>query len=82
MVHKFFPNQIDLNKVIKLRERRVFKKSHLPMAMKEIQAGYLASPYFKSIYSYLAQTTFFSSKTTVRQVETQVEIHLLLDLSF
>ena len=50
------------------------------MSIKEIQTGYLASPYFKNIYLYLAQNELHSSKVAVRQVETQAERYLLLDL--
>ena len=28
---------------------------HLPVTVKEIQAGYLISPYFNDLYQYLAQ---------------------------
>ena len=28
---------------------------HLPVTVKEIQAGYLVSPYFKDLYLFLAQ---------------------------
>ena len=31
------------------------KVTHLPVTIKEIEAGYLVSPYFKDIYLYLAQ---------------------------
>ena len=31
------------------------KGTHLPVTMKEIQAGYLISPQFKDLYLYLAQ---------------------------
>ena len=36
---------------------------HLPVTVKEIQAGYLMSPYFKDLYLYLAQNKFPSTKT-------------------
>ena len=28
---------------------------HLPLTIKEIQAGYLSSPYFKDLYLFLSQ---------------------------
>ena len=47
--------------------------------IKEIQAGYLATPYFKNIYLYLAQNKLPSYKTAIRQVEAMAEKYLLLD---
>ena len=46
---------------------------HLPVKIKEIQAGYLSSPYFKDIYLYLAQNKLPSSKAAIRKVETLAE---------
>ena len=46
---------------------------HLPVTVKEIQAGYLISPYFKELYLYLAQNKFPSTLTTIGKVETLAE---------
>ena len=54
------------------------KGTYLPMPIKEIQAGYLTSLYFKNIYLHLAQNKLPSSKVAVRQVEMQAERYLLL----
>ena len=53
---------------------------HLPVEIKEIQSGYLNSPYFKDIYLYLAQNKLPSSKAAIRKVETLAEQYILLDL--
>ena len=50
MVYTFLPKQINLNKVIKLMESKILKGTPLPMTIKEIQTGYLTSPYVKNIY--------------------------------
>ena len=52
---------------------------HLSMMIKEIQAGYLSSSYFKDIYLYLAQNRLPSSKATIRKVKTLAEKYILLD---
>ena len=80
MIHKSLPKQTDLFKIIKLIERKVLKGTHLPMTMKEIQAGYLINPSLKNIYLNLAQNTLPSSKAAVRQFKTQKEKYLLLDM--
>ena len=57
----------------------MLKGTHLSVMVKEIQAGYLNSSYFKDIYLYLAQNKMPSSKTVIRKVEALVEKYVLLD---
>ena len=45
--------------------------------MKEVQAGYFNSPYFKDIYLYLAQNKLPSHKAAIRKIETLAEGYLL-----
>ena len=52
--------------------------THLPVAIKEMQKGYLVSPYCKDIYLYLAQNKLPSTKTATRKVETLAEKYILL----
>ena len=54
LVHKFFPKQTDVDNVLQAIQRKVLKGTHLPVEVKEIQAGYLCSPYFKDLYLYLS----------------------------
>ena len=46
---------------------------HLPVTVKEIQAGYLVSPYFKDLYLYLPQNKLPSIKTAILKVEMLAE---------
>ena len=50
------------------------------MEVKEIQAGYLCSPYFKDLYLYLSQNKLPSLKSAIRKLETLAERYILLDL--
>ena len=47
LVQKFLPKQTDIDKILDIIKRKVLKGTHLPLTIKEIQAGYLTSPYFK-----------------------------------
>ena len=73
LVQKFLPKEDDINKILKIIQRKVLKGTHLPVTIKEIQAGYLVSPYFKDIYLYLAQNKFPSTKTAIQKVEILAE---------
>ena len=48
LVEKFLSKQADIDKILKII--KVLKGTHLPVTVKEIQAGYLISPYFKDLY--------------------------------
>ena len=52
---------------------------HLPFTIKEIQAGYLASSFFKNLYSYLAQNIMHHKRCTRCKVEALAESFILLD---
>ena len=55
LVQKYLPKQADIDKILMVMQRNVLKGTHLPVMIKDLQAGYLISPYFKDIYLYLAQ---------------------------
>ena len=62
LLWKYLPKQTDIDKILKIIQRKVLKGKHLPVTIKEVQAGYLNSPYFKDIYLHLAQNKLPSLK--------------------
>ena len=52
---------------------------NLSVMIKDIQAGYLVSSYFKDIYSYLAQNKLPSTNLVLRKIEALAEKYILLD---
>ena len=79
LVYKYLPKQTDIDKTLKVIQREVLKGTHLPDEIKEIQAGYLHSSYFKDIYLYLSQNKLPSSKVAIRKIEALAEKYILLD---
>ena len=73
------PKQTDIDKILEIIKKKVLKGTHLPLMIKEIQAGYLNSLYFKDIYQYLAQNKLPSKKSVIRKVEILAEKYILLD---
>ena len=55
LIHKCLPKQTHVDKILEVIQRKVLKGTHLPVEIKEIQVGYLCSPYFKDLYQYLLQ---------------------------
>ena len=60
-------------------QRKVLKGTHLPVEVKEIQAGYLHSPYFKDLFQYLFQNKLLSSKSAIKKLRAISEMYVLLD---
>ena len=73
LVQKFLPKQMDTDKILDIIKRKVLKGTHLPLTIKEIQAGYLSSPHFKDLYLFLSQNKYPSKKSSIRKVETLTE---------
>ena len=72
-MQKFLPQQAYIYKILKIIQRKVLKGTHLPVTVKEIQAGYLVSLYFKDLNLYLAQNKVHGTKTAICKVETSAE---------
>ena len=47
VVQKYLPRQADIDKILDIIKRKVLKGTHLPLTIKEIQAGYLTSPFLR-----------------------------------
>ena len=60
-------------------KRNILKGTHLPLMIKEIQAGYLTSPFFKDLYRYLAQNILPHKRHARHKVEALAESFILLD---
>ena len=71
--------QADIDKILNVIKRKVLKGTHLPLTIKELQAGYLNSPFFKDLYRYLAQNIMPSKSHTRQKVEMLAESFILID---
>ena len=65
--------QADIDKILKIIQRGILKGTHLPVTVKEIQAGYLISPFLKHLHLYLAQNKLVSTKTAICKVDMLAE---------
>ena len=70
---------MDIDKILHIIQRKVLKGIHLHVEIKEIQAGYLHSPYFKEIYQYLLHNKLPNSKLAIKILEALSERYILLD---
>ena len=79
LIHKFLPRQADIDKKLKIIQRKVLRSIYLPAEIKEIQAGYPQSPYFKDLYQYLLQNKLPSFKAAIKKLEALSEKYISLD---
>ena len=79
VMQRYLPQQPDIDKILNIIKRKVLKGMHLPLTIKEIQAGYLASSFFKDLYRYLAQNVMPHKRHTRCKVEALVKSFILLD---
>ena len=79
LVQKYLPKQTDIDKILDIIRRKVLKGTHLPLTIKEIQAGYLTNPYLKDMYQLLAQNKLPHKRNAMHKVEMLLERFILLD---
>ena len=79
LIQKFLPKQMDIDKILDIIKRKVLKGTHLPLTIKEIQVGYLSSPYFKDLYLFLSLNKLPSKRSSIKKVKTLLESFVLLD---
>ena len=79
LIQKYLPKQTDIDKILDIMKRKLLKGTHLPLTIKEIQAGYLTSPYFEDLYLFLSQNKLPSKRSAIKKVEKLAESFVLLD---
>ena len=79
IIQQFLPKQTDIDKILEIIRKKVLKGTHLPLIIKEIQAGYLSSSYFKHIYLYLAQNRLPGKRALKKRVQVLAEKYIMLD---
>ena len=70
IIHKYLPKQVYIDKILNIIKRKVLKGTHLPLTIKEIQAGYLSNSFFKDLFVYLTHNKLPSKKNAICKVLT------------
>ena len=78
-MQKYLPKQVDIDKILQIIKRNLPRGTHLPLTIKEIQADYLESIFFKDLYKYLAQNRLPSKKSAMHRVLALSQNYILLD---
>ena len=67
LIQKYLPKQMDMGKILDIIKRKVLKGMHLPLTIKEIQTGYLTSPYFKDLYLFFVPEQITQQKILCKE---------------
>ena len=70
---------MDIDKILNIIKRKVLKGTYLPITIKEIQAGYLSSSFFKDLFVYLAHNKLPNKKNAIHKVLSLSQNYVLLD---
>ena len=79
VTHKFLPKQVDLETVLKEVQNKVLRKTHFPTSMKDMEAAYLHSPFFKDIFVYLSENKVPVDKRRLARINAKAYNYFLLD---
>ena len=79
IIHKYLPKQVDIDKILNIVKRKAMKGTHLPLTIKEIQAGYVSNSFFKDLFMYLAHNRLPNKKNAIHKVLTLSQNYALLD---
>ena len=79
LVQRYLPKQTYIDKILDIIKRKVLKGTHLPLTIKNIQAGYLTSQFFKDLYICLAQNKLLSKRNAICKKEALSKRYVLLD---
>ena len=79
IIHKYLQKQVDIDKILDIIKRKVLKGTHLPLTIKEIEAGYLSSSFFKDLFVYQAHSKLPNKRNAICKVLTLSQNYVLLD---
>ena len=69
------PKQANIDKILKVIQRKIVKGTHLLVEIKEIQAKYLTSTHFKDIYLCLSQNKLPTSETVYEGRNVSIKVY-------
>ena len=79
VMHKFLPKQVDLEGVLKQVQNKLLRKTHFPTSMKDMEAAYLHSPFFRDIFLYLTQNKAPQERRSLARVNAKAYNYFVLD---
>ena len=74
---KNLPKQTDIDRLLAVLNRKIVTRSRFPDGLKDLEAAYIQSAYFKDIYEYLRYNKLPSNPTKAHQTQINANNHFL-----
>ena len=69
LLAKDLPKQTDIDKLLKVLNRKILAESRFPAIMKDLEASYIYSGFFKDIYEYIRYNKLHRNLAKAKQVQ-------------
>ena len=79
LIHKFLPQQGEIDRLLKQIQRKVLRDTNLPGSLKDLRAAYLTSPHFRDVYIYLLQGRTPRNDRDAKRVKRDAKDFVVLD---
>ena len=78
-MNSIFFTKTDIDKILKVIQRKVLKGTHLPIEIKKYGLDISTALISRTFINILAQNKLLASKAAIRKVETLAEWYILID---
>ena len=77
---KNLPKQTDIDRLMKVLNRKILTRSRFPDTLKDLEAAYVQSAYFKDVYEYLRYNKLPNNVRKAYQVQVDANNYFLLGI--
>ena len=80
LLAKNLPKQTDINRLMKVLNRKILTRSRFPDTLKDLEAAYVQSAYFKDVYEYIRYNKLPTNVRKAYQVQVEANNYFLLGI--
>ena len=77
---KNLPKQTDIDRLMKVLNRKILTRSRFPDTLKDLEAAYVQSAYFKDLYEYVRYNKLPTNLRKAHQVQVEANNYFLLGI--
>ena len=80
LLAKNLPKQTDIDRLMKVLNRKILTRSRFPDTLKDLEAAYVQSAYFKDVYEYIRYNKLPTNARKAYQVQVEANNYFLLGI--
>ena len=77
---KILPKQTDIDRLMKVLNRKILTRSRFPDTLKDLEAAYVQSAYFRDVYEYIRYNKLPTNARKAYQVQVEANNYFLLGI--